>query len=1026
MMHTAHTLGPVAGRRSATGVNAIGSAPGRSIRVLAGPCVAVLFGLLASGAAAAAEPGESAVEIVVTGSRLSSVNASSPSPVVVVDTEELLHQGTTRAEELLNTLPQVNSGLTLGANGVSVQPVTGTATADLRGIGAFRTLVLVNGRRTAPGDPSNPSADLNTIPTTLIKRVEVLTGGASAIYGSDAVAGVVNFILDTDFNGFKLEAEGGANRASNGRGDLQDVARASGVNPATGTSFDGRSVDVSAVFGRSLFDGRGHVTAFAGYRSVQGIAAASRDYSACALGETIAGTSYQCLLDPATAGGTFVPNGGLGTPLTLDTTNGHAFRPLAVPGDLFNSAPYQSLQRPDTRYNAGAFASYRFSEAAIVYTEAMYTKDTTSVRYDPVATTLNATFAANAVPSPLTYLPLFPISCSNPLLSSSQVNALCTNYGLQPTDTAQVGIGRRNVEGGQRTDEFRHESFRVVAGLKGEFSEQWSYDTSLVYGRVNGRETLSNDFSNARLTNALNVVSVGGAPTCQSVVDTTDPNCVPYNIFQVGGVTPAALRYISEGGQQSGFADRTILNAQLIGELAKYGIRSPFAHNAVSVATGAEYRTESLRYNPDTAYLTGDLLFTGGARPTHGSFHVSEVFAEAKLPLAEDRPFAKDLVLNLSDRYAHYTPQGNVNAYGFGLEWAPLAPVRLRGSVSRAVRAPNAYELFTPQYLVQTNFIDPCAGPASGIAFSPAQCALTHVTGAEYGNIPSQSTVNVLQGGNSKLKPEIANTVTMGFVLTPVPNALFSADYWRIKVKQYVGNTGPGTSIAQCISTGNPLYCDLIQRDAINGSLSIGNGPTAGRVIGTRINTGSYGNSGLDFEGRYSASLDALRQKAGTLTFSFTGSAALDNPINVLPGTPALDCTGLYGQTCSGSGPTSPVPRWRHRLRTTWRTAHDFELSLNWRHIGAMKTEFASVYLAGNGPVLPVDSHISAYNYLDLDGGIDVTPHLNVRVGINNLTDKRPPVIGFAANPLLVNGNMAAGVYDPLGRFLFVGLTAKY
>ena len=1025
MTHTVHTATSDAARRMVAGDSTAGSAPGRKLRLHAVPAIAFLSGLLASGAGFAAESEESAVEVVVTGSRLSSANASSPSPIVVVDTEELLHQGATRAEDLLNTLPQVNSGLTLGANGASVQPVTGTATADLRGIGAFRTLVLVNGRRTAPGDPSNPSADLNTIPTTLVKRVEVLTGGASAVYGSDAVAGVVNFILDTDFNGFKLEAEGGANRASNSRGDLQDLARANGIKPATGTTFDGRSIDVSAVFGRSLFDGRGHVTAYAGYRRAQGIVASTRDYSACALGETVAGTSYQCLLDTATAGGTFVPNGGLGTPLTLDTVNGHAFRPLSAPADLFNSAAYQPLQRPDTRYNAGAFASYRFSEAAVLYTEAMYTKDTTSVRYEPVATSLNATFAANALPSPLNNLSLFPISCSNPLLSASQVNDLCTSYGLLATDTAQVGIGRRNVEGGPRADEFRHESFRIVAGLKGEFNEQWSYDTSFVYGRVNGRETLSNDFSNARLTNALNVVSVGGVPTCQSVVDGSDPSCVSYNIFQAGGVTPAALRYIGEGGQQSGFSDRTIVNAQLVGELAKYSVISPLAHNGVSVAAGAEYRTEGVRYNPDTAYRTGDLLFTGGARATQGSFDVSEVFAEAKLPLAEDRPFAKDLVLNLSDRYAHYTPQGNVNAYGLGLEWAPLAPVRLRGSVSRAVRAPNAYELFTPQYLVQPNFIDPCAGPASGIAFSPAQCALTHVTGAEYGNIPSQSTVNVLQGGNSKLKPEIANTVTMGFVLTPVPNALFSADYWRIKVKQYVGNTGPGTSIQQCIATGNPLYCDLIQRDA-NGSLSVGNGASAGRVIGTRINTGSYGNSGLDFEGRYIASLDALRQKAGTLTLSFTGSAALDNPINVLPGTPALDCTGLYGQICSGSGPTSPVPRWRHRLRTTWKTAHDLELSLNWRHIGAMTTEFASNYLAGSGPVFQVDSHISAYNYLDLDGGMDVTPHLNVRVGINNLTDKKPPVIGFAANPLLVNGNMAAGVYDPLGRFVFVGLTAKY
>jgi iron complex outermembrane receptor protein len=333
----------------------------------------------------AAETEEPLIEIVVTGSRLSSANASSPSPIVVLDNEELQHQGTARAEEFLNSLPQVNSGLTLGANGASVAPLTGTATADLRGIGAFRTLVLVNGKRTAPGDPINPSADLNTIPTTLVKRVEVLTGGASAIYGSDAVAGVVNFILDNNFTGFKVDAEGGVNRAVNDRGDLQSIERTSGINPPTGTVYDGASADLSVVFGRDIFEGSGHVTAYAGYRHTQAVTGASRDTSACTLTET--GSSYQCLLDGTTPAGQFVPHNAADntplTPLTLDTANGHAFRPLAAPGDLFNPAPYQYLQRPDTRYNAGVMGSYKFNDAMNLYTEAQYTDDKTTVRYEP-------------------------------------------------------------------------------------------------------------------------------------------------------------------------------------------------------------------------------------------------------------------------------------------------------------------------------------------------------------------------------------------------------------------------------------------------------------------------------------------------------------------------------------------------------------------------------------------------------------------------------------------------------------------
>lgn len=971
--------------------------------------VAAVTVALAAQNARAAGPDESVAEVVVTGSRLSSADASSPSPIVVVDGEELLHQGTLRAEDLLNSLPQVNSGLTPGANGPSVAPLTGTATADLRGIGAFRTLVLVNGRRTAPGDPINPSADLNTIPTALVKRVEVLTGGASAIYGSDAVAGVVNFILDTDFTGFKFALEGAGNRGTNNRTDLQDTARASGIAPATGTEFDGKSVDLSVVFGQAFLDGSGHVTAYAGYRRSQAVAGSARDFSACTLIET--GPAYGCLLDGTTAAGQFVPNGG--APLTLDTANGHAFRPLVAPGDLFNPAPYQYLQRPDSRYNAGLSASYEFNDSAKLYAEAQYTHTLTTVRYEPSGTT-----ATNSA------LNVYGIPCSNPLLSASQVNDLCTGFGLGPADLAQVGIGRRNVEGGQLQDEFRHQSYRVVVGVKGLVSEPWSYDVSVVYGRVNGHETLSNDLSQGRLANALNVVSVAGAPTCQSVVDGSDPNCVPYNIYSAGGVTPAALKYVSAGGMQIGFADRAIVSGELIGDLGKYGWKSPFARNGMSAAAGFEYRRESVRYDPDVAYTTGDLLVAGAAHPTAGTFHVAEVFGELKVPIVEDRAFANDLVLNLSDRYAHYTPQGSVNAYGVGLEWAPIKQIRLRGSVSRAVRAPNAYELFTSQVLNSFAFVDPCAGVPTA---SPAECARTGVTGAQYGNIAPQSSINVVTGGNRNLHPETSDSVTVGFVLTPVANFLFTADYWRIKVKQYVGSVPGSFTMATCINTGDPFYCALIQRDAA-GSLSTGNGASAGRVIGTRFNTGSYGNSGADFEGRYALSLDSLHKDAGTLSFSFTGSVALDNPIAVTPGVSEIDCSGLFGPNCSGAGPTSPVPRWRHRLRATWRSEHALELSLNWRHIGRLKSEFTSANpnLSDPSSVFPIDSEIAAYNYLDLDGSVEVVPHVIVRMGINNLTNRKPPVAGIIENPLLVNGNMVAGMYDTLGQFIFVGATVAY
>ncbi len=494
--------------------------------------------------------------------------------------------------------------------------------------------------------------------------------------------------------------------------------------------------------------------------------------------------------------------------------------------------------------------------------------------------------------------------------------------------------------------------------------------------------------------------------------------------YSTGGVTPAALRYLGEGGTQSGFAQRTIATGELIGDLESYGLKTPFATSGIRLAVGAEYRIEQVRYNPDAAYSTGDLLVSGAAHPTEGTFRVAEVFSELSAPLIEDRPFAKSLVLTLSDRYAHYTPQGNVNAYGIGLEWQPLNAVHLRGSVSRAVRAPNAYELFTSQVLGQVNFTDPCAGVPTATA---QQCGRTGVTAAEYGNIAPQSSINVVTGGNPNLKPETADTVTAGFVLTPVPNVLFSADYWRIKVKQYVGGLPGSFTVNTCLNSGDPFYCGLIHRDA-TGSLSTGNGANAGRVIGTRFNTGSYGSSGVDIDGRYVWNPDFLNASLGNLSFNFTASVALDNPINVTPGVSQFDCSGYYGPNCSGAGPTSPVPRYRHRLRTTWENKHGYELSFNWRHIGALKSEFTSgnENLSNPGSVFPIDSHIGIYDYFDLDGSIDVGPHLNIRLGVNNLADRKPPVVGFAANPLLVNGNMVAGMYDVLGRYLFLGFSAKY
>jgi iron complex outermembrane recepter protein len=980
------------------------------------------IGVLAATLARAADPTDEEadkplLEIVVVGSHFATPNASSISPVMVVDAEEMRHQGTARAEDLLNNMPQLNSGLTNSANGAGVAPLTGTATADLRGIGSFNTLVLMNSRRLNPGDSINPSPDLNAIPTILVKRVEVLTGGASSIYGSDAISGVVNFVMDTEFTGAKLETEYGANRASNDNTAIQNIARGAGINPRSSALYDGRNVDLAGVFGTDLLGGDGHIVAYAGYRHNQGIFGSSRDFGACTLQET--GNSYQCLLDGTTPAGQFVPNGGAGTGLTLDPATGNTFRPFDTARDGYNPAPFQTLARPDTRYNAGFFGHYTVSKRVEAYVEGTFSDDHTSVLYENAGTTPTSSG-----------LNVFGVNCNNPLLSAGEVNSLCTQYGLGATDTAQVGIGRRNVEGGLRQDDFRHRSYRVLLGVKGEINDVWNYDVNGQYGNTDSHERLSNDISLTRLGRALNVVGVNGVPTCQSVVDGTDPACVPYNIFSTGSVTPGAVNYITAAGAQDGYAKQYVFDGKVIGNLGKYGIKSPLAENGLDVAMGMEQRAQTISNQPNAAYLTGDLLVTGAARPTYGTYRVTEGFAELRAPLLENRPFAKSLTVNVSDRYAEYAPQGPANAYNFGAEWSPIDPLRFRGTLSRAVRAPNGHELFLSETISQVAASDPCANdPTTGIpTASAAACARTGVT-TQYGKIPSANSFNQLTGGNPNLKPQTADTVTGGLVFVPTawaPGLLMSVDFWRIKVRHYIGSLAAVDSLNNCLNTGDPVYCSLIHRDA-NGSLSVGNGPTSGRVIATGLNTGSFEMSGLDVEGRYVLDLSALSlNNAGKISFNFAGSAALDNTIQVVPGRAPFDCTGLFGPTCTGEGPTSPIPKWRHKMRATWEARKDFEISFNWRHLGHLDFEHNSSNPHLAGAVYSADSHVPTYDYLDIDTSLDLGSHVNLRLGVNNVLDRQPPIIGFNANPLLVNGNMLASTYDTFGRYIFVGLTAKY
>ncbi len=461
----------------------------------------------------------------------------------------------------------------------------------------------------------------------------------------------------------------------------------------------------------------------------------------------------------------------------------------------------------------------------------------------------------------------------------------------------------------------------------------------------------------------------------------------------------------------------------LIGQLGNYGIKSPFADEGVGIVAGGEYRVETIANTPDAVFINGDLASTSPQLPIQGTYSVYEFFGEAHVPLVADKPFLHRLSLDLSDRYARYSLQGVANAYKVGADWSPIADFRLRANLSRAIRAPNGHELFLANTLAKFTGQDPCAGAAP--TASAAQCANTGVKPGQYGNIPDTGNFNYLTGGNLKLRPETADTITLGGVITPtfLRGFNFSVDYWRISVKTYVGSYSAKSTLDNCIN--NDTFCNLVQRDA-GGSLSLGNGLTAGRVIATNLNTGSFAQSGIDFAGTYGFGLDTLGlHSAGRLSLNFVGSLALNTRIQPIPGDVVFDCVGFYGPICTGEGPTSPIPRWRNQLRVTWSAPKIVQLSLNWRHISGLNAEATSSSTHLQGAVFPIDARIAPYDYLDLAASFDITEKYSLRVGVNNIADRRSPLVGTNANPQILGGNQVASIYDTLGRYAFVGLTLK-
>ena len=984
-------------------------------------------------------------EVVVTGSRIPQPNLKSVSPIQAVSQQEFQLTGTTDAIDLLNTLPQnfQNSKADFSNTPNPLTVAGGVSTADLRGLGPQRTLVLVNGRRLGIGDPNtadpNPAPDLDQIPVALIDHVEVLTGGASATYGSDAVAGVVNFIMKKDFEGVQLDAQYGADEHDNHETAIQSAEHAAGINPATGSKWDGNSSMLSLVIGANAPDNKGNVTGYFEFRNQDPVTEGDRDYSGCFL---TLGAPDNCTAGESSNSNRFQEiNDGINSHNgSRFTVIGNNFQPFGTTGGspplFFNSSPYEYLQRQDTRYLGGFFAHYEVNSWLQPYMEVSFMNDTSSEQIAPSG------LFTTGVPG----LGGYYVNCGNPFLGGNVAGSEALQLGCTPAEIAspnQVGaangnqkllvIGRRNIEGGGRTSSYDHMNYRIVGGAKGDIGDTgFHYDAYGSYYYTSLFQANGNYLSINGIQNALIVGGTAANPVCLQ-----GNSCVPYNIFNQGGVTQAAEQSLLEPGTDHGTIEEAIWEADVTGDLGKWGIKSPWASDPVAVSVGMQHRWDHEIFAPDQAELSGDLSGAGGASVSvNNAIGVMEEYFETRIPIVQKMPFIDDLNISGGFRNSDYSTSGSVQTYKIGGEWAPTADVTFRASYDRAIRAASILEAFTPQTVTLTSALgltgDPCAPitNSSGVIIGAApatlaQCEHTGVTAAEYGNGGTTNTIQqcvssqcgLLTGGNPHLTPEIADTYSIGATFTPsfLHGFTGSIDYFNITINGEIGTANLLGVFDACLD--NNIGCNNVVRTS-NGFLTGSTKAGGGYIVGLNANVGEDKESGVDFQFSYRHPIPAMmgHDDLGSLGFNFYATYLISR------GLPGQDCAGLFGPECQ-----TVNPQWRHTFQMTWNTPWNWLARLQWRYISGTTLDENSTQpglTAGPGNFDPFDNSMPAVSYLDLSAAWRVTSNLTVRGGINNILDTDPPII---SQGLVGTGSPNAyPTYDLLGRVMFLSATVKF
>lgn len=992
----------------------------------------VLTSVLALAAASGVQPEpdsgpppETAAPIFITGTRIQTPNRTSASPVQSVHEQDFTLTGVANVEQTLNLLPQLSPSFTTTSN----NPGTGAATLDLRGLGSVRTLILVNGRRWIADDAGQiPEVDVNTIPAALIERVDIVTGGASAVYGSDAVTGVINFVLKSKVQGIHLEA----------RQNLTEKKDA----PVS-------SADVTV--GTSFLHGKGNIIVSAGWLSQDSLLRSARPFTrfnfsnACVVkgtadkyGASIAADVEECSGDDVEwglihQGSSQIPQSRIFGPLFVPTAGGGLarlstrFAPggsivrFFPPTDSYNFAPENYLQVALRRVSANLLGSIAISDRFEPYTELSFVRTRS-----PQQLASGTVFIGSGSDS----VDALTINLDNPFLSAQGRHVLDLNFGVdsagnsgvvrtasgpilnpayggdadgivrvsgRPFGSRLTGLGPRQVDNERR-------AYRALAGVRGELFSDWRYDAFYSRSHVSHDTHFFNTASERRLQQAM-LARIDPA-TGQVVCIDPSGGCVPVNIFGQQDVNDAAADFLRIDPVERTRVDERVAEASVNGSLVE------LPAGPVKTALGASWRKTSYVFSPDRSFADGDSIGFLASTAAAGSTNVVEFFGETLIPLLAGKPFADELNAEFGARYSRYDSVGGVVTWKAMANWSPDRRLRLRAGVQHAVRAPNARELFEEATANNGFTLDPCA-PSDGLTLTPAGMTACERNGG--GGLPNDSYEAIVHSsGSTSLKSETARTLTVGAVMRPFEWLDATVDYYDINIRDAIGPFGGGGGfiIAGCIFGGadpaDPL-CQAYTRSS-DGFVADVFVPTANLA---RLRT-----RGIDWQ--FNARFKVL---SGRLQLSLSGTRLLASDVEVNPNLSKIRCAGSFGFPCGNTIQRTATPRWKFFNQAGW-TIGPVTWTVRHRYFSATRDGLYALNKTLNqAPPTNIPSiarTLADRHYFDAAVAFAVAERFRLTLGVNNLTNKLPSLVGDQQ----AQDNTDPSLYDVLGRRLFITVSA--